>query len=246
MLNVFILEDSVIQLRTIENTVQRVSNELQIKTNIKTFTTIADLQKAVVVSPTGAQNVYILDLEINGINNAGLEISQKIRQRDKLAALIFITVHEELLYQTYKYRVSALDFIAKDRGHIYGDLLKDFESIQRRLHANHPRPFVYKDYSNTVHIDFLNVNFFESNYNNSHSSILNTVDNQQIQINYNLHAIEKLDQRLFRAHRSFLVNPQQVRHVDIASKTVYFYNGATCPVSQLHLRSLLKLITTRK
>lgn len=99
MLNVFILEDSIIQLRTIENNVQRVSNELQIKTNIKTFTTIADLQKAVAASPTGAQNVYILDLEINGINNAGLEISQKIRQRDKLAALIFTPYFINLNYK---------------------------------------------------------------------------------------------------------------------------------------------------
>lgn len=246
MLNVFILEDSVIQLRTIENDVQRISHELQIKANIKTFTTIADLQKAVAASPTGAQNVYILDLEINGVNNAGLEISQRIRQRDKLASLIFITVHEELLYQTYKYRVSALDFIAKDRGHIYDDLRKDFESIQKQLNSTHPRPFVYKDYSNTVRIDFLNVNFLESNYSNSHSSILNTVDNQQIQINNNLHTIEKSDQRLFRAHRSFLVNPQQIRHIDISSKTICFYNGATCPVSQLHLRSLLKLIAAHK
>ena len=40
------------------------------------------------------KNVFILDLEINGIKTAGLEISRVIRKHDELASIIFITIHD--------------------------------------------------------------------------------------------------------------------------------------------------------
>ncbi|MBC8743389.1 LytTR family transcriptional regulator DNA-binding domain-containing protein [Lactobacillus sp. Marseille-P7033] len=85
----------------------------------------------------------------------------------------------------------------------------------------------------------MKINYFESNSTNSHSAILSTVNNQQRQLNYNLRDIKKLDDRFFRAHRSYLVNLKQIDHVDLRKGTIYFYNGATCPVSKLHIRKLL-------
>ena len=71
---------------------------------------------------------------------------------------------------------------------------------------------------------------------------LNTVNNQQRQLNYNLRDIEKLDNRFFRAHLSYLVNLKQIDHVDPRKGIIYFYNGEECPVSKLHIRKLLGLI----
>ena len=111
------------------------------------------------------------------------------------------------MYHTYKYRVSALDFIAKNYSDIHDELQKDIQQVQKYLQINNTeKPFTYKDYSNTININFMNINYFESNSINSHSSILNTVNNQQLKLNYNLRDIEKLDNRFFRAHRSYLVN----------------------------------------
>ena len=147
------------------------------------------------------------------------------------------------MYRTYKYRVSALDFIAKDYGNIYDELEKDIQQVHKQLQTNNTeKPFTYKDYSNTINVDFMNINYFESNSTNSHSSILNTVNNQQRQLNYNLRDIEKLDNRFFRAHRSYLVNLKQIDHVDPRKGIIYFYNGEECPVSKLHIRKLLGLI----
>lgn len=147
------------------------------------------------------------------------------------------------MYCTYKYRVSALDFIAKNYSNIYDELQKDIQQIHKQLRTNNTeKPFTYKDYSNTINVDFMNINYFESNSTNSHSSILNTVNNQQRQLNYNLRDIEKLDNRFFRAHRSYLVNLKQIDHVDLRKRIIYFYNGDYCSVSKLHLRYLLKSI----
>lgn len=241
MLNVFILEDDPIQLHQMKNNIEKIGANLDIKVDCKVFTNTDDLRKNL---PQPSQsNVFILDLEINGIKNAGLEFSKKIRAHDQLASLIFITIHDEFLYRTYKYRVSALDFIAKDYSDIYAELYKDIQQIETQVQAkNDEKPFVYKDYSNTIKIDFMKINYFESNSTNSHSAILNTVNNQQRQLNYNLRDIEKMDNRFFRAHRSYLVNLQQIDHVDLRKGVIHFLNGDSCSVSKLHLRHLLKLI----
>ncbi|MBC8743388.1 response regulator [Lactobacillus sp. Marseille-P7033] len=142
MLNVFILEDDPIQLHQMKNNIEKIGANLDIKVDCKVFTNTDDLRKNL---PQPSQsNVFILDLEINGIKNAGLEFSKKIRAHDQLASLIFITIHDEFLYRTYKYRVSALDFIAKDYSDIYAELYKDIQQIETQVQANNDeKPFVY-------------------------------------------------------------------------------------------------------
>lgn len=240
MLNVFILEDDPTQLQHMKNDVDKIGTDLAIEITSKAFHNIDDLKK--VLPQPSRSNIFILDLEINGIKNAGLEFSKKIRTHDQLASIIFITIHDEFLYRTYKYRVSALDFIAKDYGNIYTELYKDIQQIYTQLQTNNfEQPFAYKEYSNTIKIDFMNINYIESNSTNSHSAILNTINNQQRQLNYNLRDIEKMDNRFVRAHRSYLVNPQAIQYVDIRKRTIHFNNGASCPVSKLHIRKLLNI-----
>lgn len=242
MLNVEILEDDYVQQQQIKEYVEQICQKQHLAITVRTFSELPAMVRQLFQPNT--HNLYIIDLEINGDKRAGLKMSQVIRNHDQLASIVFITIHDEFLYQTYKYRISALDFIAKDLGNIQAELEKDINYVHSKAnHKTREQPFRFKDYSNIVSIDFTTINFFESNASNSHSSILNTVDNQQQQINYNLHEIEKMDPRFFRIHRSFLINPQQVQTVNTHKNTVTFFNGATCPASRLRLRQLLKKIT---
>lgn len=69
-----------------------------------------------------------------------------------------------------------------------------------------------------------------------------TVDNQAIQLNYNLRELEKMDPYFFRAHRSYLINPGLVRNVDLLNHQIIFRTGATCPVSRRKANKLLALL----
>lgn len=237
--NISILEDDPVQLDQLKADVQKICQELKIENQCRGFKKTATLQES--FSAPSRNNVYILDLEIDGDRQAGLELSQKIREHDRQSTIIFITVHEEFVYRTYKYRVSALDFIAKDYDNIYDELKNDLQQVRdtnQQIDMD-DRPFIYQDYSNQRQISFSKINYIESNPNNSHSSILNTVDNEQLQINYNLRRIEQMDNRFFRVHRSFLINPSQVKHVDTRKKLIKFFNGQVCPVSRIHINALL-------
>ncbi|MRI08768.1 LytR/AlgR family response regulator transcription factor, partial [Limosilactobacillus reuteri] len=102
--------------------------------------------------------------------------------------------------------------------------------------------FTYKSYYDEVQIPYKNICYFEANHNNTHSSIMYTTDNQGIQLNYNLRTLAKNEKRFFRGHRSYLINPQQVKHVDFLHHQAVFYNGLVCPVSRRHEKELFKLI----
>lgn len=242
VLNIFILEDDHNQQRHLKTIVQRISQEISLSTlNIELFDSTDQLRLGLPLP--SKENVFILDLEINGIKTAGLAISKLIRKHDELASIIFITIHDDFVYTTYKYRVSALDFIAKDRGNIHDELKKDLTLIQDEVQSSLiEETFTYKSYSETIHIPLRNICYFKANPDNTHSCIMYTNDNKAIQLNYNLRKLAKIDSRFFRCHRSYLVNPQQIKQTDFLHHIVNFYNGLTCPVSRRHEKQLFKLI----
>lgn len=241
-MNIYILEDSQEQQEHLTMMIRQLGKELGIDSlAVHTFSSTDKLKFALPLA--SKQNVFILDLEIDGNPQAGLVFSQTIRKYDSLASIIFITVHDELLYTTYKTRVRALDFIAKDQGDIYQELKKDLHYIQDEIETVHNQPqFKYKSYSKDVSVPLDQICYFQSNVENSHSSIMVTTDNQHVQINYNLRSLQKMDSHFFRAHRSYLVNPRQIKHINILTHTITFRNGLTCSVSRRHVKKLLKIV----
>ncbi|WP_251575251.1 LytTR family transcriptional regulator DNA-binding domain-containing protein [Limosilactobacillus agrestimuris] len=145
MLKVFIMEDDVQQLTELKSITEQIITKLDLSDSlVLTFDSTTDLAHA--LPKPGPENVYILDLQINYNKRAGLQLGQLIRQSDPDATIIFITVHDELLYTAYKYRVQALDFISKDQDNIYQELLKDFRLLTHRQQQQQANVFTYKSY----------------------------------------------------------------------------------------------------
>ena len=53
----------------------------------------------------------------------------------------------------------------------------------------------------------------------------------------------KEDPRLFKCHKSFLINPENIIKLDKSTGTAYFENGGVCYVSKLKLKKLLERIS---
>lgn len=173
----------------------------------------------------GPENVYILGLQIHHNRRAGLQLGQLIRQADPEATIIFITVHDELLYITYKYRLEALDFISKDHDNIRQELLKDFSLITHRHQWQETNVFHYKSYKQTSSILLDDICYFKSNNLNTHAATIYTSDFRTIEI-----------------HQNYLVNSHLVKKVDFYSRTVIFYNGMTCPISRRKAKQFFELV----
>ena len=229
MLDVYILEDNPVELSQIDNYVRQVGQQLKIQLNIHLFSTLAQISQS--LPEPSLRNVYILDLEIGGDDQAGLKFSQKIRQYDLAASIIFLTVHDELLPTTYRYQVEALDFIVKNPEKVAACLPHRGRTIALRSHYE-----IMKVYVNDILC-------FQSNPDNTHASFMYTTNNQRIPINMSLRELEEQADELFRVHRSYLVNVANIRSLNVKKHEVSFAaSELTVPVSRLKMRKLMEIL----
>lgn len=242
-MDIFILEDHWVQQVYLEKIIHQVEASRHIPvTNIRSFSNKNDLLQNL---PTPSiENVFLLDLEIGDDRQAGLKISQKIRQNDLLASIIFVTIHDELLPKTYTYEAEALDFIAKDSDNIKEKITRDLLRINdKNKHSSNPNAIMLKVTSGYRRISLTDIVFFEPNHSNSHQSFLHTTNNQIITVNATLNQLESKSDQLFRSHRRCLVNINKITQVNTHDHTIILAGySQSLPLSRLkntHLISLL-------
>ncbi len=62
---------------------------------------------------TPSHGIYFLDIDFKTVIN-GLDIAKQIRILDTYASIIFITSHDEMVMETFRLKLSVLDYIIKD------------------------------------------------------------------------------------------------------------------------------------
>ena len=58
--------------------------------------------------------------------------------------------------------------------------------------------------------------------------------------------VERADDRLFRCHRSFIVNPENIVKINKEEKMVMFENNNECPISRTKYKGLLEKVKSLK
>jgi len=169
-----------------------------------------------------------------------------IRENDDLASIIFLTVHEDLLYTTYKYQVEALDFINKNYHTIEEDLTRDFRKILSKQATNRDEIITIKSNNLYTRIPTRKILFFQSSPTSTRQSLMYTIDNRQINVNSSLKELEETFPKLFRPQRSYLINLNNIQDVDIKKKEIHFLNSQLIvPISRLKLHKLISILDSQ-
>ncbi|MGT2896371.1 LytTR family transcriptional regulator DNA-binding domain-containing protein [Streptococcus entericus] len=240
MLNIFSLEDDLFQQGRLERAVAACVQSGQIRyRHFETFGKPDQLLAA--IKETGNHQVFFLDIEIRGEEQKGMEVARAIRQRDPHAIIVFVTTHSEFMPVTYRYRVSALDFI--DKALPAADYEEAIASVLEHAQANVSRTvsddaFVIKNDYAHVQVPFADILYFETS-STVHKVIL-TTKTGSLEFYGKVSEIAKLDDRLYQCHRAFVVNPANVTKLDRASQTVHFETGDSCLVSRLKTKGLIE------
>lgn len=241
-MNIYILEDNWLQQSQFKKYIYEIGQELHLpKVRIQAFSATNELLKH--LPEPGIQNIFLLDLEINGNPTAGLVVSRQIREDDLLATIIFITQHDELLPETFQYESEALDFIEKDHDDIKSKLTKDFGYILKKLMCVSDPSVIFKVAGGYKRINLDQILYFIPQKGNSHQSVLVTTD-QEIIINLTLSQVAELSPLFFRAHRQCLVNLRKVSGINTHDHLVSL-RGADhpLPLSRLKVKDLLKQLS---
>ena len=209
MINIFILEDEILQQSRIDNIIREVIDQKDLKCKTPEIFS-SPKQMLDNISEFGSHQLFFLDIEIKGEEQKGLDIAKEIRSRDPNATIVFVTTHTEFMPVTFKYKVAALDFI---------DKALDEESFKERV-CSAIEYTICKIGSNIAQDSFsieTSMAFYGS-----------------------IADVEKADSRLYRCHRSFVVNPDNIIKIDKESKVALFENGESCLISRMKYRGLLE------
>lgn len=240
MLNIFVLEDDFKQQSRIERAIREemASRSLSYR-RLEIFGKPQQLIDA--VEEKGSHQVFFFDIEIKGEEKKGMEVAREIRQKDKNAIIVFVTTHSEFMPLTYKYRVSALDFI--DKGLNDEEFQAAVGSVLEHAAENTDQTirqdaFTYKSKYSHVQVPFSDILFFEAS-STPHKVVLVT-KKDSIEFYGKLSEIVKMDDCLYSSHRSYVVNPENITHIDRSNHLLHFDEGEYCPVSRLKIKGLLE------
>ena len=241
-MRIFVLEDDFSQQTRIETTIEKLLKEHQITPSSFEVFGKPD-QLLAEVHEKGAHQLFFLDIEIRNEEMKGLEVARKIRDRDSYALIVFVTTHSEFMPLSFRYQVSALDYIDKALS------AEEFESrIETALlYANSQDSkslaedcFYFKSKFAQFQYPFKEVYYLETSPK-SHHVILYT-ETDRLEFTASLEEILKQEPRLLQCHRSFLINPANVIHLDKKEKLLFFPNGRSCLIARYKVREVSEAI----
>lgn len=239
MLNIFVCEDNPTQRRTIVQIIQNtiLIEELDMQLVLDAGDPYVLLEKVKTSQNTG---IYFPDIDLNS-NMNGMKLAQQIRLFDPRGFIVFITAHSELSYMTFQYRVEAMDFVLKDnpveaKVKIGECLLDAMERYTLQTSKTH-KVYTIEVGGRKISVDYDDIFFFETS-SNIHKVILHAKD-RQIEFSGTMKELTgTLDSNFVRCHRSFLVNKNNIKEVDVKNRIIYFINGETCLMSTRMMKEL--------
>ena len=187
----------------------------------------------------GAKAVYILGMNLRHHLN-GISLARKIRERDVNGRIIFLTVHAELAFLPYTYKVEALDFIIEDDADITNKKVKDSIIIAYERMVDNWKTkaqyFTINLEGQTQLIPVGDIMFFESGID-PRTAIVHLPD-EQIEFRSSLKEIVEKNHSFHRCHQSFVVNIVNIKSIDKKNRVIHMKNGQTCYISTKGLKEL--------
>ena len=213
-MKVLILEDVIQHQVRLEKTLDEISKELNIPISYKTTGKEREFKEY--IENDEVNQLYFLDIDIHGIEKKGFEVAQFIRHHNPYAIIVFITSRSEFATLTYKYQVSALDFIDKDiNDDLFKKRIKKSILYTKNMLLENKDVVDYFDYNykgNDLKIPYHDILYIETT---GVSHKLRIIGKNFAKEFYgtmtDIQEKDKDTQRFYSVHKSFLVNIGNVR-----------------------------------
>ena len=165
-------------------------------------------------------DVLILDINLKS-DKTGLEIASKVREKNKDTYFIFTTAYLEYAMMAYKFKT--FDYLAKpvtyDR--LEETIVRLFDDVnglpKRYIKINNKKTII--DESDVLYIkrDGMKLIFHTKNRDYETYSSFNKIQ-------------DSLPNNFIRAHKSYIVNINNIVNLDPVANMIYFNYGSTCEI----------------
>ena len=193
----------------------------------------------------GKRGIFFLDVDLKNDRYTGFTLGQAVRKLDPRGFLIYVTAYGELAFDTFRYKLEALDYIVKDdREEMFRGIRKCLEIIKDRLKEEQGEDgeyFTVKFMDTVRHIPVDEIIYFETG-GKSHRIILHGLK-ENMDFTGSIRELQKtMSGKFMRVHRAYLVNTQRIRLLDIKEMKIIFTNGEECPFSRKVKYELMSLL----
>lgn len=232
MLNIYICEDDNAQRIYFEQIIKKFLMMQEMDDYYKLST--SDPHSLLFeLSQTKGTGLYFLDIDLRS-DLDGIQLASQIRQYDPRGYIVFITTHDEMLPQTFAYKVEAMDFIVKDRPESIPDSIVN--CIQAALkseiaiHSQNMQTLSCKVDNMIFQINQNEIILIESD-TVSHKLVIHTIHGIR-RTSGSLKALQaNLSPCFYRCHNSAVVNIKHILKYHPETRTLHLDNGETCSVS---------------
>lgn len=234
MIPIYLCEDQREFLDDITQLVEKITIINDFHFNIKLATqNPGELYEIIKESPQ--QGIYFLDVDLGKSVMNGFELGKKIRAIDPRGFIIYVTTHDELLLETFKYRLEALDYIVKDEPEKLSESITAcLEEINKRMASDLRESreyFAVEKGARTTYVPVEEILYFETT-SKKHVIAIVTKD-VVIEFYGNLSDIEgKLGKDFLRVHRSYLVNIIHIKFCDYKKRELYLSFDRKCDIAR--------------
>ena len=226
-MDIFVLEDDIPQQFRMERAINLVMESNNWHYRYLEISSNPD--EIIAVAGNGEHQIFFLDLEIKGEEQQGIDVAKAIREKNSTAIIVFVTTHSEFIdkglnEEAFNERL----FVC----------LK--EAVKRQEGNFGEHSYLFHTPQAKVRVAYDDILFFETSPA-PHRIILHT-KNERTEFYATIAEVAKSDERLFRCHRSFVVNVDNIARFDMRYKLIYFEMGETCPVARAKVKLLQEKI----
>lgn len=171
-------------------------------------------------------DILLLDIDMPGLT--GLEVAKELSDLKKKPLLVFVTSHDELVYDSFQYHPFA--FIRKSKfdteiAAVLNDCAKELESTEQH--------FCFRTDGNEVCLSVQDILYFEAEGN--YLKIYTT--DGEYRFRSTLSSVENTLQGcgFLRIHKGFLLNQSAIRLLHQEEATLQ--NGTTLPIGKSYAKS---------
>lgn len=195
------------------------------------------------------RGVYFLDIDLNNSRYDGFELGKEIRKYDSRGFIIYVTSYHDLAFKTFQYHIEALDYIVKsDPDEMLRGIRRCIDTVVKRMkeEAKDEKKEYYtvKVLDTVKHIPVSDIYFFETS-GRTHRIILHA-ENELMDFIGKLQEIEDdLATGFVRTHRSFLVNVDKIKELNMKRNEIVMDNGQVCLMSRQMKPVLIRKIEER-
>lgn len=192
--------------------------------------------------------LYFLDLELAS-PVSGFDVAKEIRKKDPKAFLVFLSSHDELALEAFRYRLEAMDFIKKseDKAELFQRIYDCIQTAWQRytaLNVSDSEILTWKEGKTIRFLPCADILFIQNSSVPHHIAVF-TAEAMFDRIGSLNEILTEHPAIFLRCSRSLLVNKRHVKEISLLKREVLLDNGSVFPCSIRNL-PILKKISRRE